>query len=119
MQFCGGHDYPTRCSALEYGSPTVARIPTSSLDLIPFIGDDEKPGRPATGDLLPARPVSEAGPLSSSDERERLSHRAGFSRLLCLPGVRRRRHGRWRLGRHCPVLLREPAAQATVAGGRG
>jgi hypothetical protein len=81
--------FPTRCSTLDYSSPTVARIPTSSLDLSPFISDDEEPGRPATGDLLPARPVNEAGPRSSSDERERFSHRAGFSRLICLPGVRR------------------------------
>jgi hypothetical protein len=110
MQFCGGHDYP-RCSALDYGSPTVARIPTSPLDLSPFIGDDEEPGRPATGDLLPARPVSEAGPRSSSDERERLSHRTGFSAgatdssVFLAFGDLMRRRGRWRLGRHSPVLL--------------
>lgn len=98
--------FPTRCSTLDYGSPMVARIPTSSLDLSPFIGDDEEPGRPATGDLLPARPVNEAGPRSSSDEQERLSYRAGFSRLLCLPGVRRP---------HAPPRALAPRAEFSCA----
>jgi hypothetical protein len=95
MQFCRAHGYPlvqrTRLRLFDGG--THPDIAARSDDLSPFIGDDEEPGRPATGDLIPARPVSEAGPRSSSDERKRLSHRTRLlgwrHRQLCLPGVRR------------------------------
>jgi hypothetical protein len=66
-------------------------------------GDGGEPGGPAGGDLLPARPVGEAG-AGAAARREGAPLPWGRllgwrRRLLGLPGGLLRRRGGWRLGR--------------------